>query len=534
MYVVEELTPFKTWFIRVYMVHEFSCSLLSLSLAVLQITALVHSNTVMLKAIFIANLCQFVQELYIGSTAFYTAFYIRKLVVATQLSDFFFRQIIIIMNLLAHLCRMGMCAATAWIIAPIIWESKINLRIQRKIDRNRLTAMADLAQATAKENRWLLMIAAWVAVIAVGHFALNMTYVILDSLMEALVVAAGTSFLFCLLVFISIIIYLRRRYRLALIFGAYCTLNLFISASLLVASFIQDIIFGQKGPKPKYTLLYIADISLAIITVIVSTQVLKFCTRTLLETYTLAKQPICVTKAVRILRHVGLFSLLTVGLEFVLLLELRIEAMAAHLSMTSSIHDWLITAVQSLFLFWVTKYDRYQCTLLILIFQLANVSLVTLDLLAQQTDLIQMLITILFQHDEMASKLKTTIPAFPIDHFIIILILHFLQIAQWFLTVFALAISVYIIDNVVEDESVKSNDNHEISILGKNIGNEEPGPSTSTKMPLPPPPPPPSQTNGIHSFENSLFNDPLAMSRLPNSNNEMDTVDIPLDDPKKP
>uniref|UniRef100_A0AC34QDN3 Uncharacterized protein n=1 Tax=Panagrolaimus sp. JU765 TaxID=591449 RepID=A0AC34QDN3_9BILA len=40
MYVVEELTPFKTWFVRVYMVHEFSCSLLSLSLAVLQITAL--------------------------------------------------------------------------------------------------------------------------------------------------------------------------------------------------------------------------------------------------------------------------------------------------------------------------------------------------------------------------------------------------------------------------------------------------------------------------------------------------------------
>lgn len=58
-------------------------------------------------------------------------------------------------------------------------------------------------------------------------------------------------------------------------------------------------------------------------------------------------------------------------------------------------------------------------------FQLANVSLVTLDLLAQQTDLIQMLITILFQHGEMASKLKTTIPSFPIDHFIIILVRSF-------------------------------------------------------------------------------------------------------------
>ena len=323
MYVVEELTPFKTWYIRVYMVHEFSCSLLSLSLAVLQITALVHSNSIMLKAIFIANLCQFVQELHIGATAFYTAFYIRKLVSAAQITDFFFRQIIIILNLIAHLCRMAMCASTAWIIAPVIWESAINLRVQRKVDRNRLTANQDLAMAMAKENRWLLMIAAWVAVIALGHFALNMTYVILDSIMEALVVAAGTSFLFCVLVFISILIYLRRRYRLALIFGAYCTLNLFISASLLVASFIQDIVFGQKGPKPKYTLLYIADISLAIITVIVSTQVLKFCTRTLLETYTLTKQPTAVTKAVRILRHIGLFSLLTVGLEFVLLLEVH-------------------------------------------------------------------------------------------------------------------------------------------------------------------------------------------------------------------
>jgi hypothetical protein len=104
------------------------------------------------------------------------------------------------------------------------------------------------------------------------------------------------------------------------------------------------------------------------------------------------------------------------------------------------------------------------------------------------------------------------------------------------LTVFALAIAIYIIDNVVEDESVKSNDNHEISILGMDIGNSEAHPSSSSKSQ------PPPQTNGTgiqHSFENSLFNDPLAMSRLPpnNSNNnesEMDTVDIPLDDPKRP
>lgn len=548
MYVVEELTPFKTWFIRVYMVHEFSCSLLSLSLAVLQITGFVNSNSVILKAVFIMNLCQFVQELQIGSSAFFTAFYIQKLSQAIQMKDISFRMIIVILNLIAHVCRMAMCGVTGWIIGPIVWDNVLQLRVVRKIDRERLTANQDYLLALAKENRWLLYICAWASVIAIGHFALNTVYVIMGSVIEALMIAAGTSFLFSLLVLAAIILYLKKRYRLALICCSYFTLNLFVSAGLMVTSFIQDIIFGVSGPSSRYAFLYLSDVGLSVLTLIVSVKVLKFCMRTLLETFTLTKQPLHVQKAVKFLRNIGLFSLLTIGIEFCLLLELRIDAMAGHLSMTSSIHDWLITTVQSVFLYWVTKHERYQCVLLVLIFQLANVSLVSLDLLAQQTDLMQMLITLLFQHGQLSQNLRTSIPNFPIDHFVVILVLHFLQITQWFMSVLSLGICVYIIDSIVEDDSVKSNDNHEISVLGMDIGSEVTleavgnGHSPSTKK-VPAKKEAPRESNGPLSFDNALFNDPLAMSRLPDperkdsgvEETEMeDVVDVPLDDPKRP
>lgn len=117
------------------------------------------------------------------------------------------------------------------------------------------------------------------------------------------------------------------------------------------------------------------------------------------------------------------------------------------------------------------------------------------------------------------------------------------------MSVVALGICVYIIDNIVEDDSVKSNDNHEISVLGMEIGSEVTleavGNGTSPSSKKPPVKKEVSrEPNGPLSFDNALFNDPLAMSRLPDperkdsriEETEMDdvVVDVPLDDPKRP
>lgn len=282
---------------------------------------MVNANSIILKAIFVANLCQFVQEIQISSSSFFTAFYIQKLANSTNMPNLSFKMFIVILNLIAHFCRMAMCAVTIWIVSSIIWNRILNFRIIRKIDQERLTANQDYVLAIAKENRWLLKILILAGIIFISHFCLGIFYVIMESVIEALMIAVGTSFLFSLLIFLSLILYLKKRFKLSLIFCSYFTLNLFVSSGLMVASFIQDIIFGSNSPTSRYAFLYFSDIVLSILTLIVSAKILKFCTRTLLETFTLSKQNIIVQKIVKILRNVALLSLLIVGIEFFLLLE---------------------------------------------------------------------------------------------------------------------------------------------------------------------------------------------------------------------
>uniref|UniRef100_A0A7E4V6P7 DUF4153 domain-containing protein n=1 Tax=Panagrellus redivivus TaxID=6233 RepID=A0A7E4V6P7_PANRE len=539
MYVVEELTPFKTWFVRVYMVHEFSCSLLSLSLAVLQMTAIVHSNTVMLKAVFIANLCQFVQELHIGTTAFYTAFYIRKLMTTVQLSDVIFRQIVVGLNLVAHIARMAMCGATAYIVAPLIWNELLTLRVTKKIDQNRLTANQDYITAVASENSWIIKLIGAFGALVLAYFGLNISYIALNSFIEAFVIATGMSFMFSILVLCSIVLYFRKRYRLALLCICYFAMNIIVSASLLIVSFIQDMVFEPAKTEKSPMSLSIVEVLISIGALLLALNVLKFCVQQLISSITLVKQPAFVSRAAKILRQISLFCLLSCAVEFCLLLELRVEAKSAHLSMTSSVHDWLYTTVQSLFLYWCTKHERYQCMLLVMLLQLGNVSIVSLDMLAQQTDLMQMLITLLFQHDLMTAQMKASASSFPTDHFVIILVLHFLQLLQWFLTVAALAVTFFVIDNVVEDDSSKTNENHEISVLGMDIGGSNGALTASSSNGTTSN----DHTNGIEKksaieertpngigFDNALFNDPLAMSRLPEGSPERSGIDADMDD----
>lgn len=119
------------------------------------------------------------------------------------------------------------------------------------------------------------------------------------------------------------------------------------------------------------------------------------------------------------------------------------------------------------------------------------------------------------------------------------------------MTIFGLGLAIYIIENIVQDDSVKSNDNHEISILGREIGSEsariesnhssaESSPSSSKIKNEKKPKSKANGSNGVISFENNLFNDPLAMSRLPDPDRknsggeETEMEDVIIDDnPKK-
>ncbi|KAH7693229.1 hypothetical protein AAVH_39739, partial [Aphelenchoides avenae] len=101
---------------------------------------------------------------------------------------------------------------------------------------------------------------------------------------------------------------------------------------------------------------------------------------------------------------------------------------------------------------------------------LVSVAVTSFDLIAQQTDLVQMFTVLLFHHDRAAAKLKDDVSHFPISHFVVFMVLHFLQILQWFLMVVAMAIGLFIVDNLVRDDSAHTNDVHEITVIAARNG----------------------------------------------------------------
>ncbi|KAH7712751.1 hypothetical protein AAVH_19896 [Aphelenchoides avenae] len=417
MYVVEELTPYKTWYIRVYVVHEFSSSLLSLSLAVLQFLVVSNCNPLLLRMLLFANGCQFLQEVNISLTSYYTTMYISKVSQLLE-GDVFFRQVIVALNIIAHFLRIGTCAAAVRMIVPEVFGEQLELRVRRTVDSERLTAADDLAAMEKKEHRQLVGLAIGTFLVATGHVALNTAYALVDAVYESLNTATGLSFLFSLLSLAALMLYIRRRYRFALVCGAFFALNMFTTSLLLLSSFVQEAAFGYSpsGTARRPT-LYLSDLVLSTLTFLVAAYVLRFAMRTLIETTTLQTQPARVTKAVKWLTRIGLLGLFSVAIEFLLLLELRSDS-KGELSISSSIYDWLIMFVQSGFLYWSCRHERYQSVLL-----LVSVAVTSFDLIAQQTDLVQMFTVLLFHHDRAAAKLKDDVSHFPISHFVVFMVM---------------------------------------------------------------------------------------------------------------
>ncbi|KAI1701482.1 hypothetical protein Ddc_17596 [Ditylenchus destructor] len=529
-YVVAELTSIKTWFVRSYVVSEFSCSLLSITLAFIQVLALRASNSWLLKAVVVMNICQFFQELNMTLSLFHTYFYVGKLdsMMGVDGSLTQFRKIIFGFNLLDHISRMSLCVFVTLNLSRNIFEKGLSSRVEHKVDSEMLTAEEQLMKEKSKENRWLVKfyqnsnkshiyrlfaVFGGICAIVFAHFVVNSGYVFIDAVYEALSVAAGLSVIFSVFLLISIVIYVARRLKIALVLSAFCSLNLCITAILLIFAFIQDIILATNMEfetsdsnsseittlSPHFTeistttskdsedfptleslraWLYLSDFGLAIATMVIASLTLRFAFRQLLTVKTLKSQLPRVESAIKMLSHLGTVGVATCVIELLLLIQVRASTDQVYLNLNGNVYDWLVMTGQSILLCYICRHERYQALLLVLIIQVATMSTTSLELIAQQTEVVQMYINSVFRFYDLQKK-SSTVSVVPIRSseesgiaaalttttispttnaisaglFVAVLALHFLQILQWILSVITLALSLFVFDNLAKDDN---------------------------------------------------------------------------------
>ncbi|KAI1710847.1 hypothetical protein DdX_10549 [Ditylenchus destructor] len=564
-YVVAELTSIKTWFVRSYVVSEFSCSLLSITLAFIQVLALRASNSWLIKAVVVMNICQFFQELNITLSLFHTYFYVGKLDSMMGLDGSLtqFRKIIFALNLLDHISRMSLCVFVTLNLSRNVFDKGLSSRVEHKVDSEMLTAEEQLMKEKSKENRWLFAVFGGICAIVFAHFVVNSGYVFIDAVYEALSVAAGLSVIFSVFLLISIVIYVARRLKIALVLSAFCSLNLCITAILLIFAFIQDIILATnmefetsdlnsseittlypdfteistttaKDSEDFPTLeslrawLYLSDFGLAIATMVIASLTLRFAFRQLLSVKTLKSQSPRVESAIKMLSHLGTVGVATCVFELLLLIQVRASTDQVYLNLNGNVYDWLVMTGQSILLCYICSHERYQALLLVLIIQVATMSTTSLELVAQQTEVVQMYINSVFRFYDLQKKpsavsvvpirsseepgfasalttttISPTTNAISAGLFVAVLALHFLQILQWILSIVTLALSLFVFDNLAkEDNSPISHnaDNPAESDVSRLETNMEVRRSPSRTRAQP-------NSNGCFSFENRVFDE---------------------------
>ncbi|KAL3119962.1 hypothetical protein niasHT_007090 [Heterodera trifolii] len=586
---------------------------MAITLAVVQFFVLRMANgggLLLIKGIVLANACQIVQELNMSLSAFYTFFYAGRIYDAVEERTSFFTgpesahvrfalsrvqhaKTFLFLSLLFHVGRMLFNAFVLWCLTPRAFGTALSLRVKFKMDSEMAQADQQWTETRRRETKWLYSVAACVLAVAVGHLLLNFGYVLQSMIFESLSVATGLSFVFSMCLLGAVGFYAVRLLRFCLILSAYISLNLFVTASLLLFAFVQDFFFlattlddekdtiatalntssasfpfssalknGSFSAPPAdesdssdgdgstlKILLYLSDFALSVGTFFIAAFALRYAISTLVRTKILQTQPQNVQRAVRLLRALSLVGIVSAAIEFVLLAELRLgkTSSMSHLSVNSSFYDWLLTSAQFVFLFYVTRFERFQALLPVQILQLASVGITTLDLIGQQTDIVQIYVNSVLQFYRVTEALfrrpflssadgssstvfvtHSSSLAIPLHLFVDILALHFLQIVQWFLTILALGIALYCADNLVEDESEKSNDFHELRNSGaekfqqKKQGEEEHRNEESPPPPCPTNASPPQMpklalnngtSNGIvpkqRNFNNAAFDNQL-------------------------
>ncbi|KHN79959.1 hypothetical protein Tcan_17619 [Toxocara canis] len=448
IYVCSEMISLKTTYVQSYTVQQLCCALLALVLALLQGVLQTRCNRFITTTVAIMNVCQLAQELAHAWNAYYVCIYIKSIAVHVG-DDLFFDQVMISITLLVHGFRLLLCALSIAALCRTAFGEEMDRRIVFTHDPSRLTTASEVTQASKVDEYASARFFYGAAMLSLAYVVVDVGYFCVRSVRRMLTASTGISLFYTFFIALSFHLYRKRHIAIALKVCCVFAIVLCNSALHTVYMFAQEVLIGSMQQKflsnITSALLHGADIFLALCSAALAIESLRFGTRTVLLHHTLLSQPSCINGPLKMLSHLATINIMTVAFEFSLILIMKFGWKMSDPAVNFGVLDWISVLSTCVLQKWVCMYERYQSCLLILILQLVVECLTTLSFLSAQTNYIQLMLSLARSHADI-EKLRKLLP---IDHIIIVLTDHGLQVLQWAVALCSLGFSMVVFDEVV-------------------------------------------------------------------------------------
>lgn len=450
IYVCSEMISLKTTYVQSYIVQQLCCALLALMLALIQRIFQNRTNRVIAAVIVVINACQFAQELAHAWNAYYVCIYIKSLAPHVG-ENIVFDQVMISITLLVHGVRLLLCALIIAQFSGQAFGKEVNRQVLFIHNPELLTSATEVARAAHNDAANSQSLFCLSAVISLLYVAVDIGYFCASSARRTLTASTGISLFYTLFIALSFHLYRRKHLMIALKVSAVFSIVLCNSAAHTIYVFVQDIWLGAMIIKvmagATAAVLHGFELFLSICSLILGIATLRFSTRTVLLHTTLQTQPACIKNPLKMVDHLATINILTVALEFSLILIMKFGWKMGDPAVNFGVLDWISALSACVLQKWVVKYERYQSCLIILVLQLVAESLTTLPFLAAQTGYIQLMLSL--ARSANLDKLRQVLP---IDHIIIILTDHALQVLQWAVALCSLGFSLILLEETVTEE----------------------------------------------------------------------------------
>uniref|UniRef100_A0A0M3I257 G protein-coupled receptor n=1 Tax=Ascaris lumbricoides TaxID=6252 RepID=A0A0M3I257_ASCLU len=450
IYVCSETISFKTTYVQSYTMQQLCCALLALILALLQGILQTRCNPLITTTIAIMNICQLAQELAHAWNAYYVCIYIKSLAAHVG-DDLFFDQVMISITLLVHGFRLVLCALVIAALCRIAFDEEMNRHIVFKPDPERLISISEVSQASRADECASARFFYAAATLSVAYIFVDVGYFCMRSARRTLTASTGISLFYAFFIALSFHLYRKRRIAIALKVCSVFAIVLCNSALHTIYMFGQELLLGSLSEKMfssrSNALLHGADIFLALFSAVLAIKSLRFDMRTVLLHHRLLSQPSCINGPLKMLNYLANINILTVAFEFSLILVMKFGWRMSDPAVNFGVLDWISVLSTCVLQKWVCMYERYQSCLIVLVLQLVVECLTTLSFLSAQTNYIQLMLSLARSRADI-DKLRQLLP---IDHIIIVLTDHGLQVLQWAVALCSLGFSLVVLDEVVTE-----------------------------------------------------------------------------------
>lgn len=196
IYATAQLLGVKATYMHMYLIQEFHCSLLLLTLGLLQVVVSWRVNGLLLRSLLSLNVCQLVQELFYTWNAYYVALYLHTSGRKSHSShNSQYDQVLMTTNFICHFSRLCCTAYVSVHLAPAISSVSAKLGFE-------------LSRGTVK-----LLSAASIMLFLLGaaHVVMDLSYTITENVYRTLIAFTGVSVFYAFMAAFSLILYSRKQ-----------------------------------------------------------------------------------------------------------------------------------------------------------------------------------------------------------------------------------------------------------------------------------------------------------------------------------